>query len=526
MKQPMNNGQICRCGWAARTSAILLIATAAYCSLSLPVRGAEMKRTITDSGITAAVQADLQFDKGVPAHLIGVTTSQGIVSLSGAVDNVLAKDRAVNIAETIRGVRGVINQIVVTPVSRPDEDIRKDILMALLQDPATESYQVKVSVDAAVVTLTGSVGSWAESQLAARVARGVSGVKEMHNDLVINYTAKRTDSEMAADVGARLQWDIWVAGDPISVKVKAGKVALTGAVGSALEKSRAADDAWVSGVAAVDDSDLKVDPELSKRVSRKGEAAIKSDEQIKQAVLASFRYDPRLAGVSPTVMVEEGGVILSGKVTHLKAKTAAEQDAMNTLGVTEVANFLAFDPFANLPGDADTEKALRAALAWDPLLADAQIKAAVIGHAAYLSGTVDSRFQTVEAQDVASRVKGVRLVRNHLKVEPEFSLYDYSYYDWPFYSYYDWPSPYGFTETYGPAPLKSDEQIKMAIEKSFFWSPFVHRNDIKVTVDGGVVVLTGTVGSWMGYWEAYQDARKSGVATVINKLKVEKGAWF
>jgi hypothetical protein len=32
--------------------------------------------------------------------------------------------------------------------------------------------------------------------------------------------------------------------------------------------------------------------------------------------------------------------------------------------------------------------------------------------------------------------------------------------------------------------------------------------------------------SWVGYEEASQDAWKSGAATVINKLKVKKGAWF
>lgn len=513
MKHPMNTKQSStNCGRTSRACAILLIATASCACLSLPVRGAETKKAITDSGITAAVQSDLQFDKGVPAHLIGVTTSQGIVSLSGAVDNLLARDRAVKIAETIRGVRGVINQIVVTPVSRPDEAIRKDILEALLQDPATEPYQVKASVNAAEVTLTGTVGSWAESELAARVARGVSGVKAIHNNIVINYTDKRTDAEMAADIEARLQWDVWVAGDPISAKVDAGKVALTGSVGSVLERSRAADDAWVSGVVDVNDSGLKVDPERSAKTLRKGELAIKSDEQIKQAVLAAFRYDPRLAGVSPAVIVEDRVVILSGKVTHLKAKTAAGQDAMNILGVVEVNNLLAVDPFSNLPADADTEKVLRAALAWDPLLVDQQIKAAVVGHVAYLSGTVDSGFQTAEAQDVASRVKGVVLVRNRLKVETDFVIWDYY---WPYYAIETWP-----------APLKSDEQIKQAIEKALFWSPFVHRDDITVTVDGGVAVLTGTVGSWVGYGEAAKDARKSGAATVINKLKVKKGAWF
>jgi len=77
---------------------------------------------------------------------VDVSTSQGVVTLSGPVSNLLAKERAVRIAASIRGVRGVIDRISVTPVSRSDADVRKDIQAALRQDPATESYRVAASV--------------------------------------------------------------------------------------------------------------------------------------------------------------------------------------------------------------------------------------------------------------------------------------------------------------------------------------------------------------------------------------------
>jgi len=83
---------------------------------------------------------------------VDVSTSQDIVTLSGSVDNLLAKERAVKIAEGIRGVLGVVDRITVTPMSRPDADISKDIQAALRQDPATVAYKVSVSVQDAVVT--------------------------------------------------------------------------------------------------------------------------------------------------------------------------------------------------------------------------------------------------------------------------------------------------------------------------------------------------------------------------------------
>lgn len=506
-----------------KLSAVLLFAAAIQTLASPALQAAAEKKKITDSGITSVVERELRTEKGVSPDFIDVSTSRGIVTLSGSVDNILAKERALKIAESIRGVLGVIDRTSVTPVARPDEDIRKDIMMALLQDPATESYQVGVSVHNAVATLTGRVGSYAEKQLAARVAKGVKGIKEVHNDIAINYSAKRTDSEIAADIKARLHWDIWINGGLITPMVKDGIVTLTGKVGSAISKLRAFDDAWVNGVTTVDDSGLKVDPDIMESARGESEYAVRTDSEIKQAVQAALKLDPRVTVFTPEVNVEDGVVILGGLVGNQKAKTAAGQDANDIFGVLEVDNLLKVRP-RQWPGDAEMQKQLKAALSWDPLLDSSTIDAAVINRIAYLSGAVEAGFQKAEAQDVASRIKGVVEIRNHLKVEPDVTISYYDY-DWPYYSDYDSPyynqPPDLVNETFEPSPYISDERIKKNIEDAFFWSPFVHRNDIKVTVDGGVATLTGTVGTWIGYGEAEKDARRSGATAVRNRLKVK-----
>src|ERR1035438_4857021 len=122
-----------------RGSAILLIVVGMQTLALPPLQAATPKKEITDNGITTAVEAGFKLEKGVFPNEVDVSTSQGIVTLSGSAANLLAQERAVKIAESIRGVRGVIDRITVTPVSRLDEDIREDILTALLQDPATES---------------------------------------------------------------------------------------------------------------------------------------------------------------------------------------------------------------------------------------------------------------------------------------------------------------------------------------------------------------------------------------------------
>ena len=245
-----------------------------------------------------------------------------------------------------------------------------------------------------------------------------------------------------------------------------------------------------------------------------------------KALQAAIRLDPRVSAFSPDVTVEGGVAILGGVVGNLKAKTAAEQDAYNVVGVMQVTNLLKVGPKGR-PTDVEMEKQLKAALSWDPLLDGSSIDVAVINRVAYLSGAVDFSVQKAEAQDVASRINGMTLTRNHLKLEPEFSMF---YYDWPYYSYYSWPygyqPPYYDYETFGPQAYLGDDEIKEQIEDGFFWSPFVDSHDITVTVHGGVATLTGTVGSWIGYGEADKDAHKSGATAVRNQLKVKKAAWL
>jgi len=259
------------------SSALLLLAMGIP-TLVPSVEAALPKMEITDSGITFAVERELRTEKGVSPESMDVSTSQGIVTLSGSTDNLLSKERALQIAESIRGVRGVIDRTSVTPVSRPDADIRQDILTALRQDPATESNQVTVVVQDSVATLSGSVGSRAEQQLAVRIAKGVKGIKEVRDEFTIDYLAKRTDTEIDGDVKARLQWDIWLNGDRLQTRVKDGRVTLSGTVGSAISKSRAFEDAWVNGVSSVDDSGLQVDPNsvktpIGSSITRSGQMA-------------------------------------------------------------------------------------------------------------------------------------------------------------------------------------------------------------------------------------------------------------
>jgi hyperosmotically inducible protein len=61
----------------------------------------------TDTWITTKVKTELMSTKGIPSTDISVTTTNGLVTLSGVVDNKAQLQKSVAIAKAIKGVHGV-----------------------------------------------------------------------------------------------------------------------------------------------------------------------------------------------------------------------------------------------------------------------------------------------------------------------------------------------------------------------------------------------------------------------------------
>ena len=65
----------------------------------------------TDSGVTSKIKAKFAQDDLVKAHEINVTTHDHIVTLSGEVESMAAKERAMQLARETRGVTSVVDDL-------------------------------------------------------------------------------------------------------------------------------------------------------------------------------------------------------------------------------------------------------------------------------------------------------------------------------------------------------------------------------------------------------------------------------
>ena len=319
---------------------------------------------VTDGAITAAIEALLATKKGVRSHLITVSTREGLVKLTGFTDNLLARQRAGDIALAVRGVRGITSTVAVRTDEVDDAKLQRDVARALADNPATNDYQVLCTAVDGVVTATGLVQSWTEKQLVLRVLQGVSGVRAFVADhLTIRGGAiLNSDEEITTQVRELLDWDIRVNGALVDVRTADQVVHLSGTVGTAAEKDRLVAIAYQTGATRVDARELLVAYWALGRAIRREKVAPTTDEAIACAVRDTLRFNPRMRASETLVQVHEGVVTLAGTVHNLRTKQDAEQDVRHVVGVANVHNLLKVRPERPVP-DEDICPTIAAALA-------------------------------------------------------------------------------------------------------------------------------------------------------------------
>ncbi len=103
-----------RTGEAASDAQRRMEAAATEASQASRQAAARAAEVMDDAGISAKVKAGLAEDAELSAIRIDVDTCNGIVTLNGPVKNDVARERATRIAQGVKGVNSVVNQLTVT----------------------------------------------------------------------------------------------------------------------------------------------------------------------------------------------------------------------------------------------------------------------------------------------------------------------------------------------------------------------------------------------------------------------------
>lgn len=444
-----------------------------------------------DKVVELAVENELLSSEAIDAHRIDAESVEGIVTLAGKVDNLLAKRHASGLAQHVKGVMAVVNQIVVVPNKREDEDVAQDIIQAWSVEEVTETFELRVDVKRGSASLSGTVDSYAEKALAEEIAAGVIGVVDIENEIVVAPAEARSDEEIREEVQSLIESAVELEDAAIEVSVAKGDVVLNGQVGSAFAKSAAEQKSWVAGVNSVDVRGVKVDFDFHDGTRRRKRLEDVTDEKIVETIQLAMRQDPRVLSYLDTVDVAsaDGSVTLTGKVGRLRAKEAAEKVARGTIGVWRVKNNLKVRWSDEELASHEVIDNVQAALSRDPYVSRHAIRVHCRNAHVNLYGLVDSEFEKKVAGWVAGSQKGVVHVNSSLAVAKKWEP-------------------------------KSDAEIKADIEDKLEFTFFDKSNNIDVTVENGVAVLRGKVDTWLAWQTAMNKAIEAGARRPHNLLKV------
>jgi osmotically-inducible protein OsmY len=464
--------------------------------------------TMADADITTAIERLFATQKGLNAHTLDVATHEGLVTLAGFTDNLLARQRAEEIALAVRGVHGVTSTVVIHTPNLPDADLQRDVREALAADPATADYLVQCTVAGGVVTLTGVVQSWAERQLVLRVVQGVRGVTTFVTEHLTIQTGEvvNSDAEITTQIRELLDWDIRVNSALVEVRTNDHVVHLSGTVGTATEKNHIVGIAHQTGAIRVDARDLFVAYWALDSRLRREKFAPRVSEAMAEAVRVAIYHNPRVRSSETLVQAHEGIITLAGTVSNLRARQEAERDARRIVGVCDVHNLLKIRPKRLVP-DADIRQTILAALARDPYLGGTQVEVRVHHGQVTLHGRVSSHFEQQQAADVAAGASGVVAVDN-LMQRPVGGHAD------------EFPASRPGAAQPRPTGPDPDHALAQRIRQRHFWSASLHDQDLEVHVDHGRATLTGTVDTWLERHQAALDAYEVGARDVNNHLRV------
>jgi len=205
--------------------------------------------------IREAVEVELKLDPLVDDADIHVMNMNGDVALNGTVPSYPQHLEAAAATQRVSGVKNVFNHL---QVALPDADFRDD---AMLTTAANNALALNVTVPDGVeatasdgnLTLTGTVGYGAERAAAELAVVGLTGVRNVRDDIEISYDTDAVDADL--HVQEALGRSALVPDDSdVEVVTYGSIITLTGHVRTWAEHDAVVGAAWMArGVIDVDD---------------------------------------------------------------------------------------------------------------------------------------------------------------------------------------------------------------------------------------------------------------------------------
>ena len=200
-------------------------------------------------------------------------------------------------------------------------------------EPTIHEKNINIEVNNNIVTLTGTVGTYAEKLAIERAVNTVYGVKAVANEIEVTISErfKRSDVEIAKAALSALEWNVDVPYEKINIAVERGKLTLKGEVDWWFQRQSAENVVrHLPGVA-----DLKNEISIKSQPTQ-----TISPQLVKENIVKEFERNADIDAHRVQVECFGNKVILTGAVRSWAEKMEASRACWSIPGITDVDNSL------------------------------------------------------------------------------------------------------------------------------------------------------------------------------------------
>ena len=205
--------------------------------------------------------------------------------------------------------------------------LQHDVQEELEWEPSVDAAHIGVAANAGVVTLTGTVPHFSQKSKAENIAKSVSGVKAIANDIEVHLagSGQHNDTDIATAALTAIKWHYSIPIDKVKVSVRNGWITLEGNLDWQYQRDSAESAVCnLLGVKGVTNSITLVAKPQSKDVRSRIETAYKRSAEVDAA--------------NVSVDVHDSTIVLKGNVSSWSERSEAERVAWAAPGAATVDN--------------------------------------------------------------------------------------------------------------------------------------------------------------------------------------------